>query len=275
MSAELNERRAASGERPARSAHGIATGLARLARRWPLAAIVLLLSGCEWFTDFKEQPKIDPWESPADTIPPRAAPQFSVPITGNSVPGYAVSYQALPATIDSMSGLANPVPVSDSSLANGRRHYQINCAVCHGDNGAGNGPATKYGMPGISLVTDLTRGRTDGYIYGMIRNGRGLMPNYNRIEEMDRWDVVNYVRGLQGRLGRTVATGPLGRPGQGGWTVPGYSTTSPTRPAPHNVSQYTDSALARQVRTISGSTAAPEPAEQGARPAGAQQGGGH
>ena len=44
------------------------------------------------------------------------------------------------------------------------------------------------------------KGRTDGYIFGMIRNGRGLMPPYNRIEEMDRWDVVNYVRALQGKL---------------------------------------------------------------------------
>ena len=39
----------------------------------------------------------------------------------------------------------------------------------------------------------------------MIRNGRGLMPPYNRIEEMDRWDVVNYVRGLQGRYPVAVA----------------------------------------------------------------------
>ncbi len=45
--------------------------------------------------------------------------------------------------------------------------------------------------------------RTDGYIWGMIRNGRGLMPTYNRIEELDRWDVVNYVRGLQGSCRRS------------------------------------------------------------------------
>jgi len=248
----------ASRRRPAASGGA----LRRAARRAPVLAAALLLTGCEWFTDFKRQPKIDPWESPSDTIPPRAAPQFSVPVTGNAVPGYVVSYQATPAAVDSMSGLRNPTAVSDSSLANGRRYYQVNCAVCHGDNGAGNGPATKYGMPGISIVTDLTKARSDGYIYGMIRNGRGLMPNYNRIEEMDRWDVVNYVRGLQGTLGRQVATGALGRPGQGGWTMPGYTATGPTRPAPHNVSQYTDSALARQVRSITGSTAAPQAAEQ-------------
>jgi mono/diheme cytochrome c family protein len=231
-----------------------------------VALLPLALGACEWFTDFKEQPKVDPWETPSDSVPPRAAPQYSVPVTGTFVPAYAVSYQPLPATIDSMSAIRNPTPPNDSSLANGRRYYQVNCAVCHGDNGTGNGPATKYGMPGINITMDITKNRTDGYIYGMIRNGRGLMPTYNRIEEMDRWDVVNYVRGLQGRLDRQVPLGPLGYPGQGGYTVPGHSVVGPTRPVYHNVSQYTDSALARQVRGIPGSTAAPLPAEHGGTP---------
>ena len=96
----------------------------------------------------------------------------------------------------------------------------------------GYGPATKYGMPGINLTTDVTKGRTEGYIFGMIRNGRGLMPPYNRIEEPDRWDVVNYLRGLQGSIGKTVETGPLAAPGVTGDKVPGYTRTAPTRPAP-------------------------------------------
>ena len=236
----------------------------RFARHSPLATLPLLFAACEWFTDFKQQPKIDPWESPADSVPPRASPQYSVPITGTFAPAYAVSYQPLPATVDSMSGLANPTAPADSSLANGRRHFQINCSVCHGDNGSGNGPATKYGMPAINLLTDITKNRTDGYVYGMIRNGRGLMPTYDRIEEMDRWDVVNYVRALQGRLGRAAIIGPLGYPGQGGATVPTYSAIGPTRPVPHNVSQYADSALARQVRGIEGSAAVPTAGEHGA-----------
>jgi hypothetical protein len=96
----------------------------------------------------------------------------------------------------------------------------------------GDGPATKFGMPGINLTTDMTKGRTDGYIFGMIRNGRGLMPPYNRIEEMDRWDVVNYVRGLQGMGGKTVATGPLAPPGVTGDKVPGATRMGPNVPAP-------------------------------------------
>jgi hypothetical protein len=132
-----------------------------------------------------------------------------------------------------MSGLANPTPPDPRSLANGRKYYSINCAVCHGDLGHGDGPATHYGMAGINLTMALTQARSDGYIWGMIRNGRGIMPSYDRIEEMDRWDVVNYVRGLQGRLGHPVPTGPLGYPGQTGNTLPGATRLGPTRPVPH------------------------------------------
>jgi mono/diheme cytochrome c family protein len=150
-------------------------------------AISLTLSACEWFTDFKRQPSISTWEVVKDSLTPsRGSPQMSVPTVGTAVAGFQVSYGAFPATIDSMASLRNPTPATDSSLANGRKYFQINCAVCHGDRAMGDGPATKFGMPGINLATDMTKARTDGYIFGMIRNGRGLMPPYNRIEEMDR-----------------------------------------------------------------------------------------
>lgn len=212
---------------------------ARWARALALALLPLALGGCEFmFTDFARQPKVEPWEAEANgglagdtTRGYTGNPQLSVPVYGARVPGYAVSYAPLPGVVDSMSGLPNPVPPSAQSLANGRKHYQINCAVCHGAAGRGDGPAVRFGMAGIALVTDVTRNRSDGYLYGMIRNGRGLMPPYNRIEDLDRWDVVNYVRGLQGRY--AVDTGAVGLPGQTGVTIPGYTETAPTRPAPY------------------------------------------
>jgi mono/diheme cytochrome c family protein len=207
---------------------GVATAMRVLLLTSPLA-----LTSCEWFTDFKSQPSIKPWEVVKDTLTPsRGNPQLSVPTNGTAVAGIQVSYGAFPATIDSMAGLRNPTPASDSSLSNGRKYFQINCAVCHGDRAMGDGPATRYGMPGINLTTDMTKARTDGYIFGMIRNGRGLMPPYNRIEEMDRWDVVNYLRALQGVGGATVAVGPLAAPGVTGDKVPGPTRMGPTEPAP-------------------------------------------
>ena len=201
-----------------------------------LASIPVLfaMGGCEWFTDFKRQPSLWTWEPVKDSLTPsRGNPQMSVPITGMAVAGFQVSYSAFPATIDSIAAIAttNPHPSNPGSLANGRKYYTINCSPCHGDSGMGDGPATKYGMPGINLTTDVTKGRSDGYIFGMIRNGRGLMPPYNRIEEPDRWDVVNYLRALQSG-GAGVEKGPLATPGVTGDKLPGATRTAPTRGAP-------------------------------------------
>jgi mono/diheme cytochrome c family protein len=201
-------------------------------RRLALLSAVPMIGACSWFTDFKEQPKFEPWKSTSDTIPFRGNPQNSVSLYGSSAPGYAVSRMPLPGTIDSMSGIANPVPADARSLANGRMYFQINCAVCHGEAGKGDGPIlkTKAIFP-PALVGAAGEARSDGYIWGVIRNGRGAMPSYDRIEELDRWDVVNYIRGLQGRY--QVAIGPTGLPGETGNKVPGYSQMGPTRPSPY------------------------------------------
>src|SRR5688572_17819226 len=193
------------------------------------------LAGCEWFTDFKRQPSVVTWEA-LDSAGVRGNPQMSVPITGSAAPGIAVSYANTDATVDSMSGLRNPTPPDSASLANGRMYYVINCAVCHGMTGRGDGTATKYGVFTFPLVP-TPRPRTDGYIFGLIRNGRGNMPSYNRIEEKDRWDVVNYIRALQGGPGAGVPTGPVAFPGVTGPAMPGATVTGPTRPAPYTAAQ--------------------------------------
>jgi mono/diheme cytochrome c family protein len=154
-----------------------------------------------------------------------------------------VSYSPTIPAIDSMSGIPNTVEATQASLAAGRMHYQINCAVCHGDNADGQGNATRYGFPAISLQNETAKGRTDGYIFGMIRNGRGLMPPYNRIEERDRWDVINYLRALQGRVtGVPFERGPLARPGVTGEMLPGPSTLGPQRAIPYRPSSAAEGA---------------------------------
>jgi mono/diheme cytochrome c family protein len=231
------------------------------------------LGGCEWFSDFKDQPRVEPWEVEfavvdsagrlvrSEAAPFRGNPQGSVPIDGLAMPGFIVSYSRNPATIDSMAGLANPHPITPASLENGRKYYQINCAVCHGAGAAGNGPATRYGVAAPTLLGAVTRGRTDGYLWGVIRNGRGLMPTYNRIEEADRWDVVNYVRALQGMAGAPADTSPAGYPGQNGPQVPGASRLAPTRPVP----------FAPPGGGIPRATPAPDSASPAPAPAGAHE----
>ena len=206
----------------------------RVARRASRVLPALVLAACSWFTDFKQEPKVDPWETPNDSIPFRGNPQGSVPIYGSMAPGFIYDRLPMPQSVAAMANLVNPIPADSVSVHRGRIQYQINCSVCHGPLGMGNGTAVKYGLPGIGIGagTNAANTLTDGYIFGMIRNGRGLMPSYNRIEEPDRWDIVNYLRSIQGK-GTIAADSTHGRPGETGALVPGASRMGPTRPAPY------------------------------------------
>jgi len=140
--------------------------------------------------------------------------------------------------------LRNPYagsPASPAVLARGQVVFQNNCFVCHGPAGGGDGPVVQQAKgadgkmyqrfpfaPAINGAA--TAARSDGYIYGVIDAGRGLMPPYGtRVTHADRWAVVEYVRSLQARAGHApqrAAAAPAPVPPQ--QTEP---TASPT-PAP-------------------------------------------
>jgi Cytochrome c, mono- and diheme variants len=90
------------------------------------------------------------------------------------------------------------LPVIPATVAaRGDTLFHTYCAVCHGSAGAGNGIVRLMGAP--SLLTARARGYSDGYLYSIIRYGRGVMPRYGDkiVRPDDRWAVVNYVRSLQ------------------------------------------------------------------------------
>lgn len=218
----------------------MSSAVTRVLRLSSAVVLPMAFGACNWFTDFKTQPSIEPWEPVSQlasdtTTPPRGNPAGSVPVQGMTAAAWQISYERLPVVIDSFNPIPNPHLATEASVENGRKHYQINCAVCHGMAGDGNGGLKKvnaaYGFS-PSLLTPQALGRSDGYLYGMIRNGRGLMPSYNRIEDQDRWDVVNYIRALQGKGSVKADTTLIGYPGQNGTTVPRASATAPTRPVP-------------------------------------------
>jgi mono/diheme cytochrome c family protein len=101
------------------------------------------------------------------------------------------------------------MPILPPSPERGDTLYNTYCATCHGMSGAGNGlVASRYvGVP--SILTDRARGYTDGYLYSIVRYGRGLMPKYGDKlpNQTDRWLIVNHVRKLQGAATPAVATG--------------------------------------------------------------------
>lgn len=95
----------------------------------------------------------------------------------------------------------NPIAGDESSLERGELMYNRYCAVCHGEAGVGAEAYILDKWPALvayNLAGGTVQNYPDTYIYGMIRRGRGLMPQYgHQITHFDRWSIVNYVRTLQ------------------------------------------------------------------------------
>jgi mono/diheme cytochrome c family protein len=92
----------------------------------------------------------------------------------------------------------SPVEATAEVLARGAERYRIYCLPCHDARGEGKGILAAQGLPTTSLHVDRLRTVEDGYLFGVIAEGRGLMPSYRwPIPVADRWAIIAYVRELQ------------------------------------------------------------------------------
>jgi mono/diheme cytochrome c family protein len=204
-----------------------------------LSALTLVSTGCDvwynrvpspddlwhvvpWFDHMIQAKYIHPYETAAV---PRYTPPGTVPVTGGE-PDWSAEWTTGKTT--TADGLRNPYapaagsPASGGSSAGdsakasppgpaipviprgaeaaGDSMFQNYCAVCHGAAGDAKGPvSSRMGAP--SLLTGRARAYSDGYLYSIIRYGRGVMPRYGDKVYLpgDRWAIVNHIRKLQGQ----------------------------------------------------------------------------
>ncbi len=192
------------------------------------------LASVPYLAFMRNSPFFDPYEAPMPA-PPGSIP-FKSP-AGIYLPPMEANEAAFNAFASSPAG-QNPYSVTDTAvLTYGRRMYERHCYVCHNTNGEGNGPivgAGKFPM-GPTLIGATAPGRSDGYIYGVIRAGRGLMPAYGaRTTHTERWAIVTYVKHLQGQAaGGAVPASGGAAPAPGGATpAPDGATPAPGGAAP-------------------------------------------
>lgn len=109
-----------------------------------------------------------------------------------------------------------PVKLDQALLARGQAMYNTYCLVCHGGFGDGAGINVKYGQaPPANYHSDRLRQATDGYLYQVITEGKGLMGPYGpSIKPADRWSIVAYVRALQRAGTGTIKDVPENRRGE-------------------------------------------------------------
>lgn len=97
----------------------------------------------------------------------------------------------------------NPMKFTTNSVARGKEIYATQCAMCHGDTGTGNGDVAKDvgAKPPDFTTPDTLKSRTDGELFAIIGEGSGLMPAQGeRMKEYHKWDAINYIRSLSGRV---------------------------------------------------------------------------
>lgn len=135
----------------------------------------------DWVSFMEIQPTYKQMENP---LPP---PPNSIPVEG------AIA-------IAGMGAPGNPTEADEASIQRGAELYAINCQMCHGITGQGNGPVAPFliNFKPANLSSELVQSKSDGSIFLTISNGlEGRMPALNEnLTVSDRWDVVNFVRTL-------------------------------------------------------------------------------
>ena len=107
--------------------------------------------------------------------------------------------------------LPNPVKPTAASLAQGKKSYGFDCAVCHGKDGDGKGDLAADMNLKLADYRDpaALKDFTDGEIFYIIKNGKGQMTGEgDRAKPDEIWNMVNYVRSLAKKGGPTASKPP-------------------------------------------------------------------
>jgi len=181
----------------------------------------------EIFVDMVRNPRYDP-QHESDFYADRRAARPPVPETvplGYGVPNAFLSTGANNNKLDQEPGAFSnspdyyntgkmgavygdgiPLKVDRALLDRGRERFNINCAVCHGPMGMGNGITSQYGLVGIANFHDpRIRTQPDGEIFNTITSGNKTMGAYgSNVSVEDRWAIVSYIRALERGDGASV-----------------------------------------------------------------------
>lgn len=97
--------------------------------------------------------------------------------------------------------LVSPIKDIVEASKEGKKNFQIQCAICHGEEGKGDGIA---GMGLNPRPADLTSSKvqkqSDGALFWKLTNGRPPMASYSGIfTAMQRWQLIAYIRTLSNK----------------------------------------------------------------------------
>jgi mono/diheme cytochrome c family protein len=103
---------------------------------------------------------------------------------------------------------SNPLKNDAGTIAEGKKLYSSQCALCHGNNGDGKGDLAgdmKLTMHDYHDPASL-KDKSDGDLFYILSKGKGDMPGEgDRLSETQRWQLIAYVRSLAGKAAPATA----------------------------------------------------------------------
>jgi mono/diheme cytochrome c family protein len=102
-----------------------------------------------------------------------------------------------------------PVRITRELLDQGRKNFEIQCAVCHGLVGDGVSPVGSQMSlrppPNLHKLHNVA----PAHLFEVISQGFGLMPSYRvQLDANERWGVVAYVHALRRSQSASLADAP-------------------------------------------------------------------
>ncbi len=96
--------------------------------------------------------------------------------------------------------LINPLPASTENISDGKKLYQMQCQVCHGVSGGGDGLAGKQLVPrpaNLAFTRRLPVG-TDAFFFWTLSEGGKpfgtAMPAFGeRLSDKEIWQITHYI----------------------------------------------------------------------------------
>jgi mono/diheme cytochrome c family protein len=155
----------------------------------------LLAAGCR--QDMHDQPKFKPYAKSDFYADQRSAR----PLVEGTVARGHLNDDTLLVTgkVDGKPGAVFPFEITKAVMDRGRERYDIYCSPCHSRTGMGDGMIVRRGYrKPQTFHQDRLRQAAPGYLFDVITNGFGAMPDYAaQIPASDRWAIVAYLRALQ------------------------------------------------------------------------------
>jgi len=144
-----------------------------------------------WDKDMVDQPSEKAQESIAPPGP------GSVPINGGETMPEPLTDEESTDMKAAAAAIENPVAATAESIARGKIFYEINCLVCHGAEGLGDGLVGQKFVEKapVDLNDAYTQDQAVGQLFFTLTRGRAKMPFYrDALSPDERWDVINYVK---------------------------------------------------------------------------------